>query len=613
MAAIGAPVGAIAGMAKLVSVGSEFQREMSNVAAFVTATDTELQKLSDTAESLGATTAFTAANAANAMSEMGKAGLSANQILGASEGVLTLAAAGDIEMAEAAKIAAAALNQFGIPAAEMGSVVDRLAKASSSGSISLSGMGTQLSYAAASAKKAGMGISETSAIVASLATTMGEDKAGTGFRAMMNSITSPTAVATAEMDRLGIKVLDANKKFLPFPQMIENFNSAMSGMSQGDRAASLGKMFTTIGDPAISKMLQLNGDAIRSITESVANSDGFGLAVAEKKLDNVTGAFQKLQSAASAMAIDIFQTLQGPLQAALEGTANFISGPMVGAFATAMEWMGAFGDVATFAWNNFSLIAGIAIDEVALFFVKMFNQFSHLFGTNFMEVVNWLGTNWSTVWRDMLEVTLGVMENIGKNVRSIMSGIWETIKSLGKTPLTFDMVPLMEGIKTTTAALELTPRVAGAIELGLESQIVSARESLGGNFDQFLEETTSDIGDFAKESAAAAAALNQTSDVGSLDYQKLLDSQEDIKPEAASEDTSSAPKNESGESPLGVALKGSKEAFDVINKAIKGTKDAHQKTIAKESEKQTKLAEKQVALLEGIADETESPEVISLA
>ena len=58
-------------MAKLVSVGSEFQNQMSNVRAFVNGTDAEFQQLSDTAESLGASTSFSAAQAAAAMTEMG--------------------------------------------------------------------------------------------------------------------------------------------------------------------------------------------------------------------------------------------------------------------------------------------------------------------------------------------------------------------------------------------------------------------------------------------------------------------------------------------------------------------------------------------------------------
>ena len=308
--AIGAPVGLIAGMAKVVSVGAEFERQMSNVRAFVSGTDSQFQQLSDTAERLGATTAFTASDAASAMAEMGKAGLSANQILGASEGVLTLAAAGDIEMAEAATIAAAALNQFGIPAAEMGSVVDRLAKAASSGSISLSGMGTQLSYAASSATSFGMDLGETAGIIATLATTLGEDKAGTSFRAMLTSLQAPSAGAAQTLASLGVSLTDTAGNFLGLPAIVDQFNVALSGMSDGDRAAKLNAIFNTRGLPAFATLMSQGADSMRDMTRAVNDSDGFGLSVANEKLDNVAGSFEMLKSAVSGMAIDVFQTFE---------------------------------------------------------------------------------------------------------------------------------------------------------------------------------------------------------------------------------------------------------------------------------------------------------------
>ena len=58
-------------------------------------------------------------------------------------------------------------------------------------------------------------------------------------------------------------------------------------------------------------------------------------------------------------------------------------------------------------------------------------------------------------------------------------------------------------------------------------------------------------------------------------------------------------------------MKGSEEAFDVINRAIKG-EQGYDKTIAKEAEKQTKLLQDQVSLLENISG-TGSSEGFSFA
>lgn len=582
MAAIGAPLAGIAGITKLIRVGSEFQSEMSNVKAFVKGTESELQKLSDTAEGLGASTAFTASDAAKAMAEMGKAGLSANQILGASEGVLTLAAAGDIEMAEAATIAAASLNQFGIPASEMGSVVDQLAKAASSGSISLSGMGTQLSYAAASASAFGMDLGETSGIIATLATTLGEDKAGTAFRSMMTSLQAPTAGAAAQLESLGISLTDSAGNFLQLPAIVEQFNGALAGMSSGDRAAAMARIFNVRGVGAFSALMGQGAAGMREVTAAVNDSDGFGLAVADEKLDNVAGGFEKLKSAASAMAIDIFQTFEGPLQSALEGTASFVTDTMIPGWKSMMSWIQSFVDVAAFAFVNFGTLAEIGFLQAQLFAVTFFDGLKHFFTRIIPAILDHLWENWSNIFFDMGEMVMGVFINLGKNIRSIMSGVWETVTSLGEVPLTFDLTPMMDGIRTVTSQLELPPQVASELQIGLAQELNTANANLSSNFDTFIEDTIRS----AESAASEAAAATEDATTEPLPQSEVDDLMGGGTVKAGSE------------SPLGVALRGSKEAFDVINKAIRGEKDAYQKTIAKEAEKQTKLAEQQVALLE---------------
>jgi TP901 family phage tail tape measure protein len=587
VAAIGAPVGLIAGFSKLVTIGAGFQKQMSNVKAFVSATDAELQQLSDTAEGLGASTAFTAAQAAAAMTEMGKAGLSANQILGASEGVLTLAAAGDIEMAEAATIAAAALNQFGIPASQMGSVVDKLAKASSSGSISLAGMGTQLSYAASTAMAFGMDIGETSGILATLATTLGEDKAGTSFRSMLTSLQAPTGAAAAQLKSLGVSLTDSAGKFLTLPAIVEQFSGALAGMSDGDKAAALNAIFNTRGLPAFSTLMSQGADGMREMTAAVNDSEGFGLEVADTKLDNVSGGFEKLKSAVSGFAINVFQLFEGPLQTSLENTAAFVAGPMIDSLNVMMEWLGAFVSVTKFTWDNFALIAGIGIDTAGLLMVGFFADVMHFFTSDMPAILSWMFDNWSTIWRDMLAMTLGILDNMGQNVRNFSSAVWDTIKSLGKTPLTFDMVPMMDGIRTTTAALELTPRVAGSVEQELSSSIAQSSAALGTDFDSFLSEATAGISD-VNDVVESAASIPEPAG-------PILD---------VTRGTGEEEKKGKEKDSLGIAMKGSKEAFKVINRAIKGGKDAHMKTIAKQSEKQTGLLSQVVAAV------TETPEPV---
>jgi len=253
--------------------------------------------------------------------------------------------------------------------------------------------------------------------------------------------------------------------------------------------------------------------------------------------------------------------------------------------------------VATFAWENFALIAGTSIDKTTLMFAGLWKDLAHFLGVNMGEILDWLFSNWSSVWRDMLKLTMSIIGNIVQNVRNMGSAVWETIKSLGKTPLTFDMVPLMDGVQSTMAALELTPRLASEFEQQMSAQIASDSASMQSNFDDFLAHATEGIGSLAEESIAASEMATATP---IADASKVLRTTGESGGEDIKRDS------------LSVSMKGSKEAFDVINRAIRGSADSSMKSLAKQAEKQTALAQQQVGLLEDIADAAEDDEVFSI-
>ena len=85
---------------------ANFESQMARVKALTGATGDDFARLEDAAKSLGATTVFSASQAAEAMSYFALAGFDVDKILGAIGPALNLAAAGQIEIAEAADIAA---------------------------------------------------------------------------------------------------------------------------------------------------------------------------------------------------------------------------------------------------------------------------------------------------------------------------------------------------------------------------------------------------------------------------------------------------------------------------------------------------------------------------
>ena len=89
---------------------------MSGVAPVANAPSAELDQLREAALKAGADTVFSATEAAQAQSELVKAGVSvADDVMGgALAGSLDLAAAGQLDLANAATISAQAMNLFGL-------------------------------------------------------------------------------------------------------------------------------------------------------------------------------------------------------------------------------------------------------------------------------------------------------------------------------------------------------------------------------------------------------------------------------------------------------------------------------------------------------------------
>ena len=109
----GAAVGGI-GIAA-VKASTDFNKAMSGVGAVAGATSAQLEQLRQAAMQAGQDTAFSASEAAQAEAELAKAGVAVGDILGgALSGSLDLAAAGQINLGEAATIAAQALNTFNL-------------------------------------------------------------------------------------------------------------------------------------------------------------------------------------------------------------------------------------------------------------------------------------------------------------------------------------------------------------------------------------------------------------------------------------------------------------------------------------------------------------------
>ncbi|GIV81840.1 MAG: hypothetical protein KatS3mg051_1194 [Anaerolineae bacterium] len=200
------PLAAI-GRQALQSAG-EFEQAMNVLAVVANVPANAMQQLQQEALRLGAVTSFSAGEAAQAMLELGKAGMNADQIMASIGGVLDLAAAGGVSLAEAANVTTAALNSFGLAASESSRVANLLAAAANASSADISDLAYGLQQGGFAFSAAGQQVDD---LVASLAilTNVGltGSDAGTALKNAFIRIIDPTKEARAVMDELGISLL----------------------------------------------------------------------------------------------------------------------------------------------------------------------------------------------------------------------------------------------------------------------------------------------------------------------------------------------------------------------------------------------------------------------
>ncbi|WP_025336444.1 phage tail tape measure protein [Paenibacillus sabinae] len=335
---IGLAVAMAAIITKSVQTAASFEQAMAKVKAITQATGAEFERLREQAIQLGASTVFSASQAADAQALLAQAGFKTNDVMTALPGVLSLAAAGQMDLATTAGIASSVLNGFRLETEETGRVVDVLAKASIDSNADISDLGLSMKYVAPVAANMGLSIEEASAAVEALSNAgIRGEQAGTSLRAILLQLASPSEEAAFYMDKLGVSIQDSAGNVLPFAQIIGQMQGAFSRLTQAQQADVAA---TLVGQEAASGFLTLisNGQStLESYTASLQNAGGTAEQVAGTQMDTLKGAANEMQSALESAGITVGDKFAPAVRLVVEQITGLINGftnlntPMQGA------------------------------------------------------------------------------------------------------------------------------------------------------------------------------------------------------------------------------------------------------------------------------------------
>ena len=288
-------VGAITLKATLapVSAAADFEKSMNRVRALSGATRTEFAMLSAQARELGATTVFSATQAAEGQAALALAGFKTVETLGAMPAVLTLAAAGQLDLGQSADITAKIMRGFGLQAQDTTRIADVLAKAFTTANTDLGELGQAFKFAGPVAKAVGFQFEETASALQAMADagfsgTMG----GTALRKTMSTLAQQTEKPTGKLRKLGIVIKDATTgAMLPFANIIDQISA--KGLSAG----KIMELFGERAGPGLLSLLERGGDALRRMTKTLENSGGTAQRIADVQMAGLRGSIVLLTSA----------------------------------------------------------------------------------------------------------------------------------------------------------------------------------------------------------------------------------------------------------------------------------------------------------------------------
>ncbi|KZR60385.1 phage tail tape measure protein [Pseudobacillus badius] len=245
----GAAIGAGLGFATKKTM--DFEAQLSAVKAVSGATTGEMKQLKDLAIKYGADTKYSGLEAAQGIEELIKAGVSLKDIInGGLEGALSLATAGELELADAAEVASTALNAFKKDQLTVSKAADLLAGGANASATSVEELKYGLSQVSAVASGVGLSFKDTTTTLSVFAQKglKGSD-AGTSLKTMLMRLSPTTKEASEAFSQLGLSAYNtaagykylAEKGITPAGRSVKEIEAGIMKLTKQEAGANATK------------------------------------------------------------------------------------------------------------------------------------------------------------------------------------------------------------------------------------------------------------------------------------------------------------------------------------------------------------------------------------
>lgn len=306
--AMSAPMVAFSGYA--VKVSMDFEQGMAQVSAISGATGKDLEKLSDKAKELGATTSKSATESAKAMEYQALAGWNVQQILEGTEPILRLSEATNLDLARASDLTTDSMSAMGIETKNLGRYLDIVAQAQRSSNTTAGDLMEAYIGVGGTLKNLNVPLEESSAWLGVLANRgIKGSEAGNALSSVLINLTSGLGQAGTAMQELGINAYDSEGKFKDIEVVLKELDTALANCNEEQRDMYLAMIGGKTNIDTLNSLLSGLSEEYTSLKSKVTDSNGALAEMAETMQNTAKGNVTKLKSQLEALGIQIGEKL----------------------------------------------------------------------------------------------------------------------------------------------------------------------------------------------------------------------------------------------------------------------------------------------------------------
>lgn len=318
----------------VVKVGMDFESSMSKVQALSGASASDMDKISERAQQLGASTQFSATEVGDAFGYMALAGWDVNSMLQGVDGIVNLAAAGQMDLARASDIVTDNLTAFGLSASDSGRMVDVMAYAMAHSNTDVDQLGEAYKNVAATCASMGISMEDATAVLMVMANAgIKGGEAGTALNAIMTRLATDTKGCASALEEYGVSIYDSEGNMASLSDILGGMSGVWSTLTQ-EQQASMAKAIAGQSHYADLQVIMagLAGEAedgesaFSNYAKQLDTCSGSAEDMRVTMTDNLYGDVKELHSALEGLGIRLYSYVQGPLRSLVQTATNVISG-----------------------------------------------------------------------------------------------------------------------------------------------------------------------------------------------------------------------------------------------------------------------------------------------